>query len=137
MIIIMETLRDLVCKNFNRMLEQHLKDNPGLTISRFAKDLKFSEPTFYRWKNGESVPEVANMEILARAFRVDPMEFYRQEGGPAVVNISPSRALKKYLVIPDSIVEELCHYDSTHEVWDLIQGVIDGVKKAEEQLKGS
>lgn len=131
MIILMETMRDTVYKNFKRML-----DATPVSAAEIARVTKVHESTVSRWKKGEIVPGIENLDALARIFGVDVMDFYKRDGN--VATISPRTALKKYLVIPDDIIEDLCRYDNPeHEVWELIRGTIDGVKNAEKTLKGS
>lgn len=131
MIIFMESMRETVCKNFTRELKaSEFAEN----IKKFSKTIRVNESTVHRWINGSSVPEVANLEEAAKAFGVDVTVFYKRE--PVYATISPRSALRKYLVIPDDIVEKLSHFPPESGVWESIRGAIDGAKKAEDHLKG-
>lgn len=119
MIIAMESLRETICKNFNRILSEHPEYGP----SDIAEAAGVHRSMIYKWKDGENLPEPEKMEALAKLFRIDVMEFYKT--GAGVISIQPSRALKKYLVIPDEVVELACHLDANDEVWE---GIIEELK---------
>lgn len=123
MIILMETMRDTVYKNFKRMLEA-----TPISAAEIARATKVHESTVSRWKKGEIVPGIENLDNLAKIFGVDVMEFYKREGN--VATISPRTALRKYLVIPDDIIEELCHFNEDSGVWEAIKEVIEIEKAA-------
>jgi transcriptional regulator with XRE-family HTH domain len=70
----METIRDLIGKNFNRLVNAS-----PLTNREIAKLVGVNEATFYRWQNNESCPELPNIEKLAQVLNIDPLEFYKTE----------------------------------------------------------
>lgn len=118
MIIYVESLRETLSKNFMRAVEQS-----GRSVRDLAAAIGVSETSFHRWKNGTDVPKLENVEAIAKELGVSPSEFYKTDGG--VVSItSPRRVLQKYLVIPDEIVEGLCHFSEGDEVWSMVRAAI-------------
>ena len=127
MIIFMESMRDTVCKNFKRIIEAS-----PLSPADVAKAMKVHDSTVSRWKKGETVPEVDHLDELAKILGVDVSEFYRREGN--IATISPRTALRKYLVIPDDVIEDLSHFSEADDVWKNIRAAIM-VQKDEDQKK--
>lgn len=114
MIIYMESLRDTLSKNFKRVIE-----DSGLSVRELAKRIGVSETSMHRWKSGAEVPKLEHVDDLARILGVDPGEFYKSE--KPVINISPRGMLRKYLVIPDHVVELACQLDENDDVWEDIE----------------
>lgn len=117
MIIIMESMRETITRNFNRLVKES-----GMKKREIAHQLHISEATLQRWKAGLNIPEVTTIEALAGVLGVDPIEFYKREDN--IAPMSPRGALKKYLVIPDEIVEGLSHFAPDDEVWEMIKTAI-------------
>lgn len=74
----MENMRETVRKNIVRLME-------GATISqkKIASSVGVTEPTIYRWKNGENAPTLDNIDKLAEILGVDPLEFFQREASEA------------------------------------------------------
>jgi transcriptional regulator with XRE-family HTH domain len=106
----METIRDVICKNFNRLVE-----SSDLSNKTIAQKAGVTEPTFYRWKNGENTPELPNIESLAKALGVDPIEFYQAEFTPRQLPVSAT--LRKMMAIPDEVYELASELELEDEVW--------------------
>lgn len=127
MIIFMETMRDTVYKNFKRIVE-----GSPLSPADIAKAAKVHPSTVSRWISGANVPEVDNLDSIAKILGVDVSEFYRREGN--VATISPRTALRKYLVVPDDVIEDLSHFSESDDVWKNIRAAIK-LQKEEDQKK--
>lgn len=116
MIIAMESMREVVCKNFNRLWAER----PDLSALAIAEATGVTRAMPYKWKSGENFPDVDKIDLLAKLFRVDVMEFYFSGATP--ISLHPSRALKKYLVIPDEVVNLAAELSDDHDViWDSIK----------------
>jgi transcriptional regulator with XRE-family HTH domain len=125
----MESMRETVCRNFKRIIE-----GSPLNAAEIARAAKVHESTVSRWKKGETVPEVDNLDEIAKILGVDVMEFYKREGN--VATISPRTALKKYLVIPDDIIEDLSLFGEEAGVWEDIRAAILLEKKEQSRPNG-
>lgn len=112
MIITMDSMRGVICKNFNRIADER----SDLSVPEIAAAAGVTRGMVYKWKSGENIPDVDKLDLLAKLFRVDVMEFYSQ--GTIMTSLYPSRQLKKYLVIPDEIVNLAAELSDDHdEVW--------------------
>lgn len=112
MIIAMESMRDTICKNFNKALAER----PEVKTKELADAIGVHTSMIYKYKSGENIPDVEKLDLLAKFLRIDVMEFY--SSGTAAVTMYPSRSLKKYLVIPDEIVNLAAELSDDHdEVW--------------------
>lgn len=130
MIITMISLRDIICKNYNKFMEM----NPDIGATEIAKAVGVHRSMVYKWKDGVNVPDPDNMEALAKLFGVDVMDFYKSDDG--VSNIKPSRVLKKYLVIPDEVVELASKLDHDTDAWrDVITALETAIE--DQELKKS
>lgn len=123
MIIVMENLRETLARNLTRLIEAS-----DLSVKEIARRIGVTDVSIHRWKSGANPPDVGNMDALAKVLGVDPMEFYRSEGAH-IVTMKPSVALKKYLVLPDEIVEDLCQFGPESNVWVNIRHAIELEKK--------
>ncbi len=126
MIIYMETLRDTLSKNFKRVIE-----DSGMTVRELAHRIGVSETSLHRWKSGAEVPKLEHVDGIARVLNIDPGEFYKSER--PIINISPRGTLKKYLVIPDQVVELASQLgDDQGYVWDEIIETLEIALKQKE-----
>lgn len=115
----METIRETICKNFNRLIESSDLNNKVL-----AQKAGVTEPTFYRWKRGESTPELDNIEAMAKALGVDASEFYRTDA--PIKKTFTMKEFKGFLGnIPDDIYEMAGELGSDHQVWEIVRGAYD------------
>ena len=121
----METIKDVVCRNFNRLV-----DSSGLSPKVLAKMFEVSEPTFYRWKKGEHSPELPNIEIISRALNIDPFEFYRREVPLPVPKSFKIKDISSFLeAIPDDVYSYAQSFEHTDEVWKSVMVVLkDAIK---------
>lgn len=107
----MEKIRDVVCKNFNRLVDAYSGSKKSI-----AQQMGISESTLQRWKKGENTPELPNIEALAKILNVDPMEFYREESGK-IRNIKSIKTMISS--VPDSIYDLAAELDdSSDSVWE-------------------
>jgi transcriptional regulator with XRE-family HTH domain len=119
-----------VSKNFIRMADER----PEIKATEIASAAGVTRDMVYKWKKGENIPDVDKIDDLAKLFKVDPIDFYKGAGN--VMPFYGNTALRKYLVIPDNIVESLSSFGTNHEIWELIEGLIDGVKDGENHANG-
>ncbi len=47
-----------------------LREEKGLSINNLAKELKVSHSTIIRWENGEQVPNIDYLLLIANYFKV-------------------------------------------------------------------
>lgn len=128
----METIRDVICKNFNRLIE-----SSDLSNKTIAADAGVTEPTFYRWKSGESTPELPNIEALAKALGVDPFEFYRTDEPRKNIRSFKIKDISKFLEsIPDEIYEMAQDLGHDHQVWEVVKGAHDQLMKSKKAKEG-
>lgn len=106
----MENMKDLVCNNFNRLVEAS-----PLKKREIAKLIGVNENTLQRWKNKDSYPELPNIEKLAEVLGVSPLEFYKSNVEEKVLPMSVVG--KRISSIPDDIYEMAEKYGATHDVW--------------------
>lgn len=125
----MKSLKEVIGDNITRII----KDSP-YTSRDIAKRLNVTEVTIHRWKTGENPPDVANLEALAKLLKVDPADFYKTSSN--VLTVYGNVPLKKYLIIPDDIVEELCHFPDDSNVWANIRRAIELEKTVQSLPKG-
>lgn len=130
MIIHLESLKDTLSKNFKRIVSAS-----DMSVREIASSIGVTESSLHRWKSGTDVPKLENVDALAKLFGVDPAEFYKTEGN--VITLTPRGALKKYLVIPDEIVEELSHFEEKDKIWEMIKGAIKIQKEFNAKNKNS
>lgn len=94
-------MRDLVCNNFIRLV-----DASPLTKRELAKMIGVNENTLQRWKNKDSYPELPNIEKLAVALNVSPMEFYKTESKAShKVSVLKAELIRRLDNIPDEVYE--------------------------------
>jgi transcriptional regulator with XRE-family HTH domain len=108
----MENIRDVICKNCTRLIE-----SSKMSQKTIASKVGVSEPTIYRWKSGENTPELANIEALANVLGVSTLEFYRTSEERAPIEMAPDIVLRKYLRVPNEIVELAQDFDPNDPVW--------------------
>jgi transcriptional regulator with XRE-family HTH domain len=118
----MENMRDLVCNNFNRLV-----DASPLTKRELAKMIGVNENTLQRWKNKDSYPELPNIEKLATALNVSPLEFYKTESKPSHKVSDIREAMFKIMAsVPDDIFELAAKLDDPkNDVWEAIAGLLE------------
>lgn len=120
MIIVMEPLRETICKNFNRLRKERAE---ALTDEEIADKVGVTRGMVAKWKKG-AVPEPENIEELSKIFRVDPIEFYKSEEN--VMPVYGASSLRTYLVIPDEIMGLVAKLNGHEpEVWDGVKGVLE------------
>jgi transcriptional regulator with XRE-family HTH domain len=120
-----ETIRVLICKNFNRLIEAS-----EFNQKEIAKLVGVSEVTLHRWKRGENTPDLENIEELAKVLKIDPLEFYKSENERPSPRKLTIKSIGKYLeAIPDDIYEEAQIFNEKDEVWDLVRAVFKNGKK--------
>lgn len=119
----MENIRTLVCRNFNRLVEAS-----PLTKKEIARQMQVDQSTLQRWKNGETFPELANIEKLAKILGVEEREFYLSEK-PIVKTLPMKDVIKMIASIPDDIYLAASEIDLNHEVWGEVRRVFENAKK--------
>jgi transcriptional regulator with XRE-family HTH domain len=120
MIIAMVSLRETICKNFTRVMDAH----PEIGATEIAKSINVHRSMIYKWRDGVNVPDPDHMDALAKLFRVDVTEFYRTNG-ESVISLSPSVALRKYLVIPDKVIELAQGLPDDTKIWGIIEDELE------------
>lgn len=130
MIIVMDSLKDILAKNIERLIEAS-----GRSVRDIASEIKVSDVSIHRWKSGANPPDVVNMEALAKALNVDPMEFYKSESN--IVPLYGNTALRKFLILPDDIVEDLSALspDPSANVWENIRIAIEEERQYQQSKK--
>lgn len=127
----MESMREIVCNNFNRLFE----NSEFSSYRALAKEIGVNENTLQRWKKKKSYPELPNVERLAKAFKVNPREFYasKDEENPSPV----SKTLIKMMAIPDKIYDLAISVPREDEVWEYIEEALTDAKEKYEKLDGN
>jgi transcriptional regulator with XRE-family HTH domain len=118
MIFLMDSMWETVSKNFIRMADER----PEIKATEIAAAAGVTRDMVYKWRKGENIPDVDKIDDLAKLFRVDPIDFYKGAGN--VMPFFGNTALRKYLVIPDDIVEDLSRFRSDAGVWEEIRAAI-------------
>jgi transcriptional regulator with XRE-family HTH domain len=118
MIFLMDSMWKTVSKNFIRMAIER----PEIKATEIAVAAGVTRDMVYKWKKGENIPDVDKIDLLAKLFRVEPIDFYR--GSSNVTPFYGNASLRKYLVIPDKIVEMLCDFGTESPVWKNIEQAI-------------
>lgn len=125
----METIKDAFCKNFTRLVE-----SSDLTQKAIVQKMKVTEPTFYRWKSGDSEPDFKSIELLAKILNVDPYDFYRPISDRPVVKVLKIKDVLKNLdAIPEEVYDMAPSFDPGDEVWSIVKAVMK--KELELKLK--
>lgn len=127
----MENIRDVVCRNFNRLVE-----SSGKTKREIAQQMRVSEATLQRWKSGDSFPELPNIEKLALVLGVSTLEFYRAEDPPAAKVEPVSILAKRILNIPDAFFDAVKDLDLGDETaWNGLIGAAEGYSESKKNRK--
>lgn len=125
----MENMKVVVSKNFNRLIVQW----PG-SMRDFAKLVKVNENTLQRWKNAVSCPEMPNIEKMAEALNVSPMEFFKTDYATKAepMSLFASRLTQ----IPDDVWDLAQRLSSPKdENWDYVRGALESaIEKRDEAL---
>lgn len=109
----MESIKEAVQRNTVRLLSQ-----PGINISELARLSKLTSSTIHKWKAGIHVPEAANIERLAEAMNIDPLEFYEKERVGSRMLPSVHSAFKRALNVPEKIFEYAEFLGVENQIWE-------------------
>lgn len=120
MIIIMKPLREVLASNIERLIGAS-----AYNVREIALKMNVSETTVHRWKAEKNPipPDVENMERLAKLLDVDPADFYKSEAN--IVPMYGMSSLKKYMIIPDEVVELIYKSNPDSDTWEAIKGFLD------------
>jgi transcriptional regulator with XRE-family HTH domain len=132
MMFVVEPLRITLARNITEAIE-----GSSFSVKDIAQQLGLSETSIHRWKNGSNPPDVGNLEALSKLLKIDPADFYKTGHHPhPVINLTPRDALRKLLIVPDEIIEELAELDLSDDshLWDNIRTAID-IEKADQAGK--
>ena len=113
-------MKEIFSRNFSRLVEAS-----GLSQREIARMLKVTEPTFYRWKNGENVPDFKTIDELAKILNVKASEFYSVDK-VEVLNLPVSKTLKIMSNIPDEIYDLAEKVGDDKRIWDAVRGTLQG-----------
>lgn len=75
----MKNTREIVCKNFNRLLTAS-----GFKQVEVAKSLCVSTATVQNWVKGKSSPTIENLDAIGALFKVDTAEFFQTSAAPQI-----------------------------------------------------
>lgn len=129
----MENMKDLVCNNFTRLFE----GSDYKTYRALAAKVKINENTIQRWVKKTSYPELPNIEKLAEAFGVSPLEFYKRDEGDSKP-IKMGHFLKAISSIPDDIYDLAGKLNDKNSVaWDGVRGALEGATELKEKKKST
>jgi transcriptional regulator with XRE-family HTH domain len=127
-------MKQVISKNFTRLVE-----SSHLSQKALAKAVGVSETTIYRWKSGENTPEIDNLELVAKALNIHPVEFYRMEEQPYkpfAETLPVTRLLellnKKVSRMDARIYDLSQRLSPDNEVWDVVAGILETAAHQEE-----
>lgn len=124
MIITMGSMRETICKNFNRLWGEH----SDMGATELAKEIGVHRSMIYKWSDGTNIPEPPNITALARVFKIDPAKFY--EGAENVIPMYGNSSIRKAMVIPDDVIEGLYELAGDEKIWEQVKAAILLRKKA-------
>lgn len=117
----MENMKELVCNNFIRLV-----DASPFTKRELAKLIGVNENTLQRWKNKDSYPELPNIERLAMALNVSPLEFYKSGKEEKSKTLPMSATIKKLASIPDDIYDLAAKINDIHDPqWQNVRNALE------------
>lgn len=119
----MEIIKGIIQKNCIRLL-----DSDNVNISELARLTKISPSTIHKWKEGKHSPELPNIEKLASAMGISPLEFL-QENKVELQAPPVSLVLKKMSAIPDDIYDKALSFGPNHEVWEEVRAAFNDALK--------
>lgn len=126
----MENIRTIVCKNFNRLVEAS-----PLSKKEIARQMQIDTSTLQRWKNGDTFPELPNIEKLAKVLGVNEREFYSSEE-PIVKTLPMDVMFKRIRSVPERIYELAEKVGTDNDVWDAIEGLLEDEIEYGQKKKG-
>ncbi|MFL5785873.1 MAG: helix-turn-helix domain-containing protein [Bacteriovoracaceae bacterium] len=132
---------------------QAIRESRGLTQAAVADACEFEAPSYSRWENGKSWPSPATISRLAKFYNVPQSYFYRDEQARKVkptldealgvlreqtgIVLSLPSVILNSAKIPDKISSRLAGFQSEDKVWELIEGVLDGLDALDSTSRNS
>lgn len=111
-----------------------LKDS-DLSQKAIAKSVGVSEPTIYRWKSGENVPELDKLDRLAEILKIEASEFFKSQ-----IDVKPALTMgklaKRIANVPESVwefIEKVSVDDKT--AWEDVEAVLESAIEKREAKK--
>lgn len=111
-----------------------LREKRGFTQSQLADKVGRNPHTIKDYEADRAMPSMRALELLANALGVSQRDLFDPNvQTQEVVTLSPSQSIKRYLSIPDEIVELAPGFDLDDEVWNIVKSVMK--KELEAKLK--
>ena len=126
-------ITEIISKNV-----RHYRKEKGITQKRVAEICGVTIQQIQDVEAGRRKPSIDLVFRMASAFGVDSGKLLEQEEAPPQIKPLPFKSvLGMYARIPEATVKRLAKYsESDKEVWEAIEGTLDGIDEADRQSKG-
>jgi transcriptional regulator with XRE-family HTH domain len=118
---------------------KELREGLGLTQAELAEMVNRNPHTIKDYESGRAAPSVRALELLAGALGVPERELLDDSVATVtkITPLSPSKALRMYLNIPDEIIKLAQKIGRDDKIWEFIKGALEsaGEKKEKEEKK--
>lgn len=130
MIIVMDSMKQIICNNFNRLV-----DESGMKHKDLADRLKVTAGSFAKWRSGIHPIDPDVIDELAGILHVDRLEFYK--GAENVVPMYGNSSIRKAMIIPDEVIEGLYEISGDEKIWEQVKLAIRLRKEAIQEARKS
>jgi transcriptional regulator with XRE-family HTH domain len=120
--------------DIRKILGRNLKDLRGdLTQEEVAEACGFEIPSYSRWENGKAWASSDTVERLAKYFKVNPSELYKNNDSPRIKPFAETLPVKRLIgllekklnSVPDDIFDLAQGIDHDDIAWEDIRAVLE------------
>lgn len=121
-------------KSFGERLKE-LRKSRKLTQPQLAEKVGRNPHTIKDYEAGRASPSLQALELLSKALGVSQKDLMDSAAPiPAPVSAPPSQSLRKFLKVPDDVVEMAQDFNLNDEVWDMVRVAMrNGLKNLQKE----